>query len=140
MREIKFRAWDKKNRIMVSVDELHFPQGGIMVFDGCCSRGWEGKDFELMQFTGLRDSKRTAEYPEGQEIYEGDIVRDISESIYSREPNIFIGSIDWDDVNLTYRIQRKNGNFIYLCEADDYEVVGNIHDNPTLLEGQPDAE
>jgi len=29
----------------------------------------------LLQFTGLIDDKRTVEYPDGQEIYDGDIVK-----------------------------------------------------------------
>lgn len=41
-------------------------------FDG----GWyEVAPETVGQYTGLRDSKRTAEYPEGQRIFEGDVVR-----------------------------------------------------------------
>ena len=79
------------------------------------------------QYTGLKEN--------GVEIYEGDIIQDICERMYSWEPNIFIGSVGWDDTTMTYQIKAENGNFIYLSEAENYEVIGNIHDNPELLDG-----
>ena len=53
MREIKFRAWDKKEKQMVFGVPFHRDNTGV---------------FEIMQFTGIKNE-------DGKEIYEGDILK-----------------------------------------------------------------
>ena len=67
------------------------------------------------QYTGLRDSKRTAEYPEGQEIYEGDIT-DRGTVEYWKGKFLVVMRNDqcWDD--------------LCWCHGK-ITVIGNIHDN-----------
>jgi hypothetical protein len=92
------------------------------------------KDIEW--FTGLRDSKCTEEYPEGQKIYEGDWLQD---------EDGHISLVVWDGSDLKF----EN---IDQCEAQEYlktgevepayiasnvfvesKIIGNIHENPELL-------
>lgn len=129
MREIKFRAWD--GEIMHHVDTIEFPVGGTRwygpgVGKGICKANpkydWK-EDSILMQFTGFKDKN-------GKEIYEGDILKTLD---YRKKVVII-----WDP---------KQGRFIpdpiytdYDAPDDDriypsiLEIVGNIYENPELLQ------
>ncbi len=93
------------------------------------------------QFTGLRDSKRIKEYPKGQPIYEGDIVRYpdaygcYSECGTEYEDTVSVGVIEWDN-NLAqfYVTNRETVDLeVFWEDIDKAEVIGNIYDNPELL-------
>ena len=114
---IKFRAWDKECKVMRDYDELK----------GLTLDALDASDFKLEQFTGLKDM-------DGKEIYEGDIVHG-----YDQEPDRddgYIGSSVTDIVNFKY------GAFwigdwwdkIMVMTPPIVEVIGNIHENPDLLE------
>jgi len=92
------------------------------------------KDTVFMQFTGLLDLN-------GKEIYEGDIVhiRPLPEkragdwenwSTNARKPIVYDGgAFRFDDMNL-YEMMGWGG-----FPADvEYEVIGNIYENPDLLQ------
>jgi len=142
MREIKFRAWDKNEKIMGEVERIDFENGfnkkpAIFIrvknkafIDG---HSWywilHSAEYILMQYTGLKDKNE-------KEIYEGDIFA-----------SGVIGSIcqDRSDCPL-YRVVFKEGSFlgqsipyeeeysIYI-RPEDCEVIGSIHENPELLGG-----
>ena len=113
MREIKFRGWDSANREMFEVRSLVWDRWMNVV---------EGQD-PIMQYTGLKDSK-------GKEIYEGDVVN-------MRHPDhieVFTGKVVYDVEVLAYYL---DGPRFYLMvnEFDEIEIIGNIYENPELLEG-----
>jgi hypothetical protein len=110
MREIKFRFWKKEaEKMLPDVFAPRTPTFGDVV-------GLIQMDFEMMQFSGLKDKN-------GKEIYEGDIVRFIVD-----------GTID--------TVEFKTGAFkthgIVLSElgTDTHEVIGNIYENPDLLKSR----
>lgn len=119
MREIKFRAWDKvckPNRIKTWEQLLaQYQLTQVFVSDY----------FILMQYTGIKDKN-------GKEIYEGDVVeyKDFSGGLYLfREQPKTTGIIKIN--NLLRGIYLKGmGTF----EGSKAEVIGNIYDNPELLE------
>ena len=77
------------------------------------------------QYTGWNDSKINTEYPKGQQIYEGDIIRD---------KNGTISYVVWEDGGFAVKspgseaVDWEHGGWY-----SNTEVIGNIHQNPELL-------
>ena len=114
MKELRFRAWDKENGMS---KPLVISDMGIIAL--------ERPDFdrlEIMQYTGLKDKN-------GKEIYEGDIIRH----------DWGLNKITFEDYSFTAEhIISFDGEFncnLYLSEiGSDCEVIGNIYENPELIE------
>ena len=126
MRKIKFRAWDKVNNRMCKVLNIAPSDDGTCSVQGVAVIGLgvsitTGIDFELMQYTGLKDKN-------GKEIYEGDIVKANINNVVS------IGKVVYIDDWAMFQTEFTIGNIgRYNCyEAD--EVIGNIYETPELLD------
>lgn len=78
--------------------------------------------WELMQFTGLLDSK-------GNEIYEGDILA--NPDGYKGKASI----VKWNDEGAYFHVFRGETSSGYTLkgETSRAEIIGNIYENPELL-------
>ena len=123
MREIKFRAWKKsESRYVLWNELLSNPEHLKLVLERIMYESLE-------QFTGQKDKKRTEEYPDGQEIYEGDKVKAPAMGT-DAICEVFWGINCWclkDQNGLTTGLYPHGGEFTP-------EVIGNIHENPKAKE------
>ena len=121
-REIKFRAWDKKQKKMF----YGVSTGTIKVWDEnaplLSHEFGYSKDCIFEQYTGLKDKN-------SKEIYEGDIVYDI----YTGDEVFIVG---WDKDKASFMLaDTADYPMAYFDEYEldkDLEVIGNIHENKEL--------
>lgn len=121
----KFRAWNKVREEMIDDCDLSITSDGS-VLAGDLNYDVESgmladvtDNVVIMISTRLKDKN-------GTEIYEGDIVKNIYDEIYV---------VKWFDAGF-YLEERYNGGFDYseLHFGNNKEVIGNIYENPELLE------
>lgn len=114
---IKFRRWDKENSTMLTWEQLKSEADFSWFAD---------ENLVFMQSTGLKDKN-------GVEIYEGDILKngrgEIGQVIYLQQEAGFVVSLKKRD----YRLGHRNTGEGYKI-ANDHTVIGNIYENPRLLE------
>ena len=127
MREYKFRAWDKKDKEMISEKDIlaFYPRSKTIEILGkkfvrCYTEYTQmheehESDVVLMMSTGICDKNV-------KEIYEGDILR----FTHERE----------DFINTDARIAVEIPKIYYMIDNPynhSFEVIGNIYENPELL-------
>lgn len=113
MREIKFRAWHKHDKVMcISTSHLE---------------SWfNNPEYEVMQFIGVCDKN-------GKRIYENDIIK---YRCSDYDSGFFIGEVFYCEKDMMYKaINKRCSKISFTLESSKYyEVIGNIYENPELLE------
>lgn len=153
MREIKFRAWDIEERKMIyertmtHVDEdsdehdckiilAPYDDESFIGFTTSCvfeeDITAEGEKVKgtLMQYTGIKDKN-------GKEIYEGDVVRLVSQAggYYSKFEVKYGEFVEQDDEDND--IKYVGFNLFKHIDYGEWEVIGNKFENPELLDEKP---
>lgn len=121
MREIKFRAWDKKDKLWVAGWSIG--QAGVQT---------ETSNKVFMQYTGLQDKN-------GKEIFEGDVmpivIENLGESIKTVNGVVKFEQGQWN-IKYFHPFQKEIylANLYSLLERAEKEVIGNLYENPELLD------
>lgn len=154
-REILFRGKRMNNGEWVEGSLLVYADGGCLICcESCeanCLKRLAVDPATVGQYTGLKDKN-------GRRIFEGDIVRETFEGT-SEKPDVDFGYYDEDFYGYkigkvsfsgtgTHIISSRGELWVNGEKVEEYkptrrrriaayrcEVIGNIHDNPELLEG-----
>lgn len=128
----RFRAWNREEKIYhYGVENTYDYMNGLPSVMKCCFGSvledtGEGNRYVVEQCTGLKDKN-------GRLIYEGDIVvLDDTDSFENPIKTI----VRWAEENACFGlfVSRKLYYGFGSYERGNFEIVGNIHENPELLE------
>lgn len=125
----KFRVWDKLDKEIYEVEDIGWFNGEFdFIGDGITFKR-EADEVELMQSTGLFDK-------EGTEVFEGDIIAIEVEEI---ETPINAKIFQNNKIGvLMFHVFEDNEDvpMVELLEDNSvaFAVIGNIYENPELLE------
>lgn len=121
-REIKFRAWYEKSKYMAyqGTPDLETIQSFFHYI---------GINEPLMQYTGLTDKN-------GKEVYEGDIVR-VDDSVFGNPIDGYksgIYKVEYCFPDCAFcLVQLDELSAVSFNECMEYEIIGNVYENPELL-------
>lgn len=121
--KLKFRAWLKKEQKMDDyVDHISWLEDELYCIGDGITYMVSAEDLVLMQSTAMVDR-------DGRIIFEGDIVK-MSKDVYS-EPTYYEVVRHYGGA---YRLESKQHGCELWLRHTDCEVVGNVYENPELLE------
>jgi uncharacterized phage protein (TIGR01671 family) len=127
----KFRAWDEKNKKMEY--DISLTNDGRAVKKGYqwFLSGNTVLNSPVMQCTGLKDKN-------GKLIYEGDILREYNDTISLNKSYNNIYYVEWEAGTCCFLIfyinEDMKKDIFDLSLANRFEIIGNIYENPELLE------
>lgn len=145
MKSIKFRAWEPMSE-MGKPGNMSHNQGF------CCFQILHPDGIVIMQSTGLTDKN-------GKDVYEGDFVT-MHQFLYDGsevESQIF-GVVEYCEDSACFNLARIKNKFyedytgykefegsspivyFYGLHEESWEVIGNIHENPELVQQSPNKE
>ena len=144
MREIKFRGkrvddgeWVYGYYVKQKILNVLKDRYEHKIYDDCLQIHTVHLD-TVGQYTGLKDI-------DGAEIYEGDIVKGIHTTvIHAGTTPVEIGAssikwkgvVEWVQDCCSYGVRESACRHSKMLKCHEYEIIGNIHENPELLEAK----
>ena len=124
----RYRAWDKLKNEMYVVEQINFNRGEFeSIGDGITFKR-DADEVELMQSTGLFDKN-------GKEVFVGDIIKCTRGCPYEVYLEKEYGGTYIGGMPAIYLKGLLSG----YAWTEDEEIIGNIYENPELLEVNHDT-
>ncbi|MGJ3876186.1 YopX family protein [Lactiplantibacillus argentoratensis] len=131
---IKFIAWDNENGFyLYNVQDAYDTLSGFVKYDDgnnaeydedCFGSFLDNKRYAVEQFIGLKDVN-------GKDIYVGDVLKTESGRIQIVDKGVLAS--DRDNIISGFYANNINDDKPHTFSYDD-EIIGNVHENPELLE------
>ena len=128
-----YGGWDDTDQMFYEIRDIDYYDKTVTVWGchnkdcGTCDDTYKMEDAEVMQYTGCRDKN-------GLEIFEGDVIKDKYDKIWLVQ--WYVGAFvitdkipDSDGQTSTYSHFSNVSNHHFY-----FEVIGNMWENPELLE------
>ena len=131
MDNTKFRVYDFNRKEMAQVECWDFKNNGIDVRNAK-GKGWYTEitdKTKIMQFTGVLDAN-------DKKIYEGDIVTNETEIVIPDKNGEYDFTGEYKRTRCVVAYDSHWGSFEFTDETNwgKFEVIGNIYENPELIE------
>lgn len=135
MREQKFRVWHKENEEYMNGYDV------LLKYDGSVISRYTLAVFDtdmpvnviIEQYTGLKDKN-------GKEIYEGDVVEQFVCGVKNFKGKKCgrrtVWQVRWNEEECCFELHYLSGSLFgdsMMALGEEYEVIGNIHENFELL-------
>ena len=143
----KFRAWSKDRNEYIpqdQIDQLFLRMDGRVFWHACDGFTENGTErYQILKedvtdkidiefSTGRRDIKRTEEFPEGQEIYEGDKAKVNPPFMEQDRDKIYVIRYSDHSFDMASKTdewpKRGDGYSYYAGNWNNLEIIGNIHE------------
>lgn len=119
----RFRAWDNWRKRMSVVDRIYIDTKGVRLYDDFGEYWRDFRDVELMQSTGLKDKN-------GKEVFVGDIIKCTRGCLHEVYIEKEYRGTYFGGMPAVYLKGLREG----YAWTEHEEIIGNIYENPDLLE------